>query len=204
MHFSFCDPKARYRDRGTGQYVCLAHARLEVVAAERRPEGPPLTIRCAEPEDYPRIEALAFHFWDETDVDCFDRQYDALACPAIVAADGETIVGVASYAVEADRRALTLVLLHVLPGWQGRGGGRALLKVLRDEVRRQGLECLRVATTNDDLPALDLYQRFGFSIVEVLPGNVARHHGGEVPGLAGIPVRDKVRLVYEVTRASRG
>ena len=29
---AFCDAKPQYRDRHTGQYVCLEHARLEVVA----------------------------------------------------------------------------------------------------------------------------------------------------------------------------
>jgi ribosomal protein S18 acetylase RimI-like enzyme len=53
-----------------------------------------------------------------------------------------------------------------------------------------------VATSNDDLPALALYQRHGFRILEIIPGRIAEDHGGEFPGFAGIPVRDEVRLEY--------
>ena len=57
-----------------------------------------------------------------------------------------------------------------------------------------------VATTNDDLPALALYQRYGFRVTEVIPGGVAAHHGGEFPGFAGIPVRDEIRLACGMGR----
>jgi len=53
---------------------------------------------------------------------------------------------------------------------------------------------LVVSTTNDDLLALYLYQRFGFRVTEVLPGRLVEHHGGEESGFAGIPVRDEIRL----------
>jgi ribosomal protein S18 acetylase RimI-like enzyme len=191
---AFCGGKAYYRDRQTGQYVCLAHARLEVVSAGRRPPAPPLAIRPATAADAARIEELSLYFWDETEVDCFDRQYDVLVCPAFVACDGGEVVGVASYAREAEWEALVLVTLHILPGSQGRAGGWGLLDAVRDHAEQQGLGRILVATSNDDLPALALYQRYGFRILEVIPGRIAADHGGEFPGFAGIPVRDEVRL----------
>ncbi|NIV33275.1 MAG: GNAT family N-acetyltransferase, partial [Anaerolineae bacterium] len=56
-----------------------------------------------------------------------------------------------------------------------------------------------VATTNDDLPALALYQRYGFRIIEIVTGRVAADHGAELVGFAGIPVRDEVRLEYHLS-----
>jgi len=148
--------------------------------------------------DYARIEELALYFWDETDIDCFNRQYDVLACPAFLACEGDEVVGLASYAVEEAWEAMVLVMLNLLPGWQGRGGGRALLDALRDEAARRGLARILVATSNDDLPALALYQRYGFRLIEVIPGCLARHHGAELPGFAGIPVRDEIRLEIQL------
>jgi ribosomal protein S18 acetylase RimI-like enzyme len=195
---SLCGAKAQFRDRRSGQDLCLEHARLEVVATGQRPATPALTIRPAKPVDYGRIEELALHFWDETEVDCFDREYDVLGCPAFLACDGKQVVGVASYALEVGWNAIVLVILNLLPGYQGRGGGRALLDAVRDEGQRRGLGCVLVVTSNDDLPALALYQRYGFRITEVLPGRIAEHHGGEIPGFAGIPVRDEIRLEYRL------
>ncbi len=199
-----CGGRAQYRDRTTGDYLCLEHARLAVVAAERREPDPaasglPLEIRPAAPADYPRIEALSLYFWDETVVDCFDRRYDVMTCPAFLACDGDEVVGAAPYAVEEAWDAIVLVMLNVLPGYQGRGGGRALLDALRQEARRRDLARILVATTNDDLPALALYQRYGFRIIEIVTGRVAADHGAELVGFAGIPVRDEVRLEYHLS-----
>ena len=195
---AFCSAQAQYRDRTTGDYMCLEHARLDVSAAGRRESGPPLMIGPAAPADYPRIEALSLYFWDETVVDCFDRQYDVMACPAFLACDGDEIVGAAPFAVEEAWGAIVLVMLNVLPGYQGRGGGRALLDALHQEARRRDLARILVATTNDDLPALAIYQRYGYRIKEIVTGRVAEDHGDELVGFAGIPVRDEVRLEYRL------
>jgi GNAT superfamily N-acetyltransferase len=200
MQCAFCDGKPQYRDRRTGQYLCLEHARLEVVAPARHPPVSPLAIWPATAADYARIEELALYFWDETVVDCFDRQYDVLACPAFLACEGDEGVGVASYAVEGAWDAIVLVMLNLLPDYQGRGGGSALLDAVRNEAAQRGLGRILVVTSNDDLPALALYQRYGFRIVELIPGRIVHHHGGEVLGFAGIPVRDEIRLQYKVRR----
>lgn len=195
---AFCRTRAQYQDRHTGEYVCLEHARLEVVALGQESLVQPVKIRPATPADLSRIEELSFYFWDETVVDCFDRQYDALACPAFLACDGDLVVGLGSYALEADWDALVLVMLSVLPSYQGRGAGRALLEAVQHEAARRGLGRLMVVTTNDDLPALALYQRCGFCITEIIPDRVARDHDGTFPGFASIPVRDEIRLEYRL------
>jgi ribosomal protein S18 acetylase RimI-like enzyme len=197
----FCDAHAQYRDRRTGRYVCLAHARLEVVAAGQQGPIRPLDIRPAGPEDYGRIEELARYFWGETVVDCFGRQYDVMTCPAFLACEGdgsEGRIGVISYAAEEVWDAVVVVMLNILPEWQGRDGGRSLLNAVHGEAKKGLLGRLLVATTNDDLPSLALYQRYGFRIEEVIPGLVARHHGGEFPGFSDILVRDEIRLSCEV------
>jgi hypothetical protein len=53
-------------------------------------------------------------------------------------------------------------------------------------------------TTNDNLPALRLYQRTGFRLVELRPGAVdqARSRKPSIPktGHEGIPIRDELDL----------
>jgi hypothetical protein len=73
-----------------------------------------------------------------------------------------------------------------------------LLSAAVRRLRRAGAATVELTTTNDNLPALRMYQRRGFRIVEVRPGAVARfleERTGAVPaGVAGIPVRDEIRL----------
>ena len=135
---------------------------------------------------------MADHFWGEVEVECFGHRYQVDALPAYVACDGDHIVGVVSFAREED--AMNLVMLHVLPPWQGRGAARGLIKAVADVARAEAVDRLIVATTNDDLPALGFYQRLGFVITEVLVDRVLEHHGGVIPGFAGIPVRDEIRM----------
>ena len=193
-----CDEKAHYRDRISGVYLCLEHSRFEVVAPRRQTDITPLELRQATPSDRGTIEALCLYFWGETVVDCFDQQYDVLACPAILACKGRIPVGLASYAIEAELDAAVLVVLNVLPEVQGQGLGRALIDATCDRARESNLRCILVVTSNDDLPALGLYQRYGFRIRHIVTGRIAEHHGGEVPGFAAIPVRDEIQLVYEL------
>jgi ribosomal protein S18 acetylase RimI-like enzyme len=153
---------------------------------------PPITIRNATPADRPRIAALADYFWGEVQVESFGRSYQVDVLPAFVACDEDEIVGVASYAREGD--ATNLVMLNVLPRWQGRGVARGLIAAVTKMTRAEGAKRVITATTNDDLPALGLYQRLGFTIIGILVGRLLEHHGGVELGFDGIPVRDEIQM----------
>lgn len=189
---AYCDTNATYRDRESGDYLCLAHARLEVVGPHKQKPKPSLTIRPAAPADRTRIAELAHYFWDEVDVECFDKSYQVDTLPAYVACDGDEIVGIASYAREKD--AVNLVMLNILPQWQGQGAARELITAVTGVAHAEGAGRVIVATTNDDLPALGFYQRLGFTITNVLVGKMLEHHGGIELGFAGIPVRDEIQM----------
>ena len=192
MKCALCEEKAQYRCARTGKYVCPEHARFEVVARRERGREESLLIRAATARDLTRIEELALYFWGETEVDCFDRTYNVLQLPAYVACANEEVVGLLSYAIEGEE--LVIVMLNVLPEYQGHGAGRSLLQAAIEEARRHGLSRILVTTSNDDLPALYLYQSCGFAIFEVVPGRIAKHHGEEIAGFGGIGVRDEIRL----------
>lgn len=192
MRCHYDERTAPYRCARTGEYVCLEHARLDVVSVSTRVRPPPLPVRSAEPGDYGAIREMALMYWCETEVECFERTYDVTALPAWLAhSDGE-LAGMLSYAIEAD--ALTVVMLNVHPQYQGRRTARSLLAMAEHRARDAGLSRLRVATSNDDLPALYVYQRWGFVITDISVGAILTHHGHEESGFAGIAVRDEIRL----------
>lgn len=196
------DHVAQYRCSRTGEYVCLEHARLDVVSVGTRARPPSLPVRDATPDDYAAIREIALKYWGETEQVCFDRQYDVLTLPALLAHNDENVAGVLSYAPEGDR--VNLVMLNVHPEYQGRRTARSLLSAAEAKARAHGCSRLVVATSNDDLPALYLYQRWGFVITEVKPGAILAHHGREEPGFAGIPVRDEMRLERRLTARVEG
>jgi ribosomal protein S18 acetylase RimI-like enzyme len=137
---------------------------------------------------------MAMRYWQETEMECFDRMYDVLHLPAFVAMSEDLLAGVLSYALEREDGRLNIVMLNVHPEYQGRHVARCLLARAEEEARANHLSRLVVATSNDDLPALYVYQRWGFVITEAKPGAILKHHGGEVAGFASIPVRDEIRL----------
>ena len=192
MKCDFCDANAQYRDQYTGQYACLAHTRLQVTTFRGSGKLAPLSIRPAVQADRERIIELCLYFWGETEVECFENTYEICDLPAFVACDGDQVVGLASYAIE--KEALNLVLLNVLPDCQGRGGGRALIVAVEEAAQANNLARIIVATSNDDLPALYLYQRHGYHLTGIKTGHLIEHHDREEAGLAGIPVRDELRL----------
>ena len=71
-----------------------------------------------------------------------------------------------NYLIEDDE--CELVTLDALTVGGGIGG--ALVEALADTARAAGCRRLHVITTNDNLPALRLYQRHGFVLVAVHPG----------------------------------
>lgn len=192
MRCAFCKNWAWYRCANTGKLVCPRHVRLQVVAVTAGGEPVEWQVCPATEGDYPRLEELALRLWGETQVENFGRAYDVLNLPAFVALAGEGVAGFLSYSVDDDR--MNLVMLNVVPEHQGRGLAKALLGAAVAEAQKLGLNNLVVATSNDDLPALDFYQRAGFVIAEVVPGLLVEHHGRVKEGFAGIPVRDEIRL----------
>jgi GNAT superfamily N-acetyltransferase len=192
-----CERPALYQDRTTGDMLCLDHVRLEV-RGPRAPVGAraeQLRFRRSESADREVIRQMWEHFWEDTAMDCFGKLYQAADLPALLACDGEQVVGLLSYAVERVWDAVNLVALNVLAGYQGQGIAAGLIARLEDEARRLGINRLIVATANDNPLALYFYQRIGFQLTGVQVGVIPPDGGGDaLVGLAGIPVRDEIQL----------
>jgi GNAT superfamily N-acetyltransferase len=155
----------------------------------------PLRIRAGTPEDEAVILELWLHFWDDHEMDCFGQTYRAADLPALLACDGERVVGLLSYAVERRWNAINIVALQVVPAEQGRGGAGALVAALETQTRRMGVDRLIVATSNDNLPALYFYQRLGFQISAIKVGGIAPDDPeDDFVGVGRIAVRDEIRL----------
>jgi GNAT superfamily N-acetyltransferase len=152
-----------------------------------------LHVRALRDEERGWAAGIVSESWDETVVSG-GREHRPGRLPALVAeADGER-AGLATYLIEdGDCELVTLDALTV-----GGGIGAALVEALADTARAAGCTRLHLVTTNDNLPALRLYQRHGFVLAAVRLDGVAvsRRRKPQIPatGYAGIPIRDELVL----------
>ena len=183
------------------KFINLEEADLLVISKKAKEDLPKpgepvaktnIVLRRAYDEEAGEVEDICRYFWDETEITCFDQTFEIGACNNILAlAEGE-VAGLLSW--KKLDNAQIIVALNVYPEFQGQGIGRLLIKEAMDQGRKQSLGSIRVATTNDDLPALALYQKMGFQLYNLVVGRVAEHHHEELAGFAGIPIRDEVQL----------
>src|SRR5262249_38751772 len=136
--------------------------------------------------------ALFERDFGRTRIVAFGEVMDIDQMPALVAVMARDPAGALAYRLLGN--ALHIVALATDPMWQRSGVGAYLLAYAELIARRLTLPRIVVATTNDNLPALYFYQRRGYRLTELVPDNVIAHTGQQVPGFAGIPVRDEIRL----------
>jgi ribosomal protein S18 acetylase RimI-like enzyme len=133
--------------------------------------------------------------WSQPLVARLGELVDPTELPGFVAVlDGQR-VGLASYAMRCEE--CELVTIRSLR--EGRGVGRALLDAVRDAAVKADCTRLWLVTTNDNLRALELYQRFGMEIVAFHRHAVTdarRRLKPSIPerGAHGIPIAHELEL----------
>ncbi len=111
-------------------------------------------------------------------------------------------IGLATYIIE--NAACELVSLDSLR--RGEGVGSALVAAVLQEAREHSCSRLWCVTTNDNLPALEFFQKRDFRMVAVHAGAVAQARilKPSIPllGIENIPIRDEIELEMEIVRES--
>jgi len=86
-----------------------------------------------------------------------------MAVAATAMPGGETLVGVARYVLDKDKRSAEFAIV-VADSWQGRGIGRRLLAKLIEVARRRGLKRLYGDILAMNRPMLELARALGFTL----------------------------------------
>lgn len=132
--------------------------------------------------------------WGSTRILSRWRYHEAGDLPAFVATQNENPVGLATYYTEGD--CCELVTLNSFV--EGTGIGEALLFAVRDTARAAGCQKLWLTTSNDNLPALQFYQKRDMAIVAVhrFAIDEARKQNPAISilGYHGVPCRDELEL----------
>jgi GNAT superfamily N-acetyltransferase len=159
-----------------------------------------LTIRPITVADRPWVETFMTAAWGAAAV-VRGALFYPHELPGFIGEEAGNIIGIATYR-QLDPTTCELTTLDSLQA--GLGVGTALIGAVIDAAKALGCIRLVVVTTNENLHALRFYQRRGFVLREVRIGAVneaRRTLKPQIPLLSdeGIPIRDEIELVLELT-----
>lgn len=151
-------------------------------------------VRSSGPADRPIIESF-LHEHGAEHVARLGHLVDAREYPALLAESEGDLLGLLTYDAAGER--CEILTLHTTQQW--RGFGTALIEEVERVASAQGCRELWLITTNDNVDALRFYQRRGFRLVKLHPGEVDRSRESlkpEIPeiGEHGIPIQDELEL----------
>jgi ribosomal protein S18 acetylase RimI-like enzyme len=149
----------------------------------------PLTPAHAE-----RVRRFIAEQWGADFVVAHGEIYYPHELPGFAAFDDDALVGLVSYALQAE--ACEIVTLDSLRPRQGLGS--ALLRAAVEAARAAGCRRVWLITTNDNLNALRFYQKRGFRLRALHRNALARSRQLKptisLLGQDGIPLRDELEL----------
>ncbi len=124
--------------------------------------APAATVRPASPADFPAIAATDLAAfappWQMSESVILDA-INRAGLLSVAEADGQVV----GYQLSTPSpQGSHLARLAVLPAWQGRGIGAALVRHLIDQATRRGARALTVNTQRSNITSLRLYRRLGF------------------------------------------
>jgi ribosomal protein S18 acetylase RimI-like enzyme len=154
-----------------------------------------IDVRPLTDEDRPWAVEIETESWGEPVVARLGEIVDPTQLPGFVAFLGGRRAGLVSYAVRGHE--CEVVTIRSLR--EGRGIGRALLDAVRDAAIEAGCQRLWLITTNNNLRALELYQRWGMDIVAFHRNAVSDARSRLKPSIPerdekGIPIAHELKL----------
>jgi ribosomal-protein-alanine N-acetyltransferase len=136
--------------------------------------------RMADAKDMARLHALGFfRGWPVAEFESFLGDD---ATPVYVACDAKRrIAGFALIRVVGDE--CELLTIAVDPKWRGKGIGRALLEAVFDDLLMSPARRMFLEVSEENVPAIKLYQREGFSTISSRKGYYAKPDGSQATAL---------------------
>jgi N-acetylglutamate synthase-like GNAT family acetyltransferase len=153
-----------------------------------------LKIEPISVQDLDTVQEIVTRVWEDAIIVVHNDAYHIAHLNGIKAVIDECIVGCLHYQVrEQECEILSLVSLQ-----ENQGIGSALLATVEAIAKSQNCKKLTLITTNDNLHALGFYQRTGFRLSALYPGQVevSRKIKPSIPliGANNIPLRDELKL----------
>lgn len=154
------------------------------------------SIRPIIQKDRKQIEELAEKHWGEKTMVVHGEKYDITKLPGYLADDSMRIIGFVTFNVVNE----TMEIISLDSFEENHGVGSDLLATAIRLACAKKMERLHVTTTNDNLRALEFYQKRGFSLTKLRVGavNEARKLKPSIPlqSTDGITIEHELELDY--------
>jgi ribosomal protein S18 acetylase RimI-like enzyme len=153
-----------------------------------------VNIQRIQKDDQKKISELVQDYWEGDPVVAHGKAFHTNTLEGLKALNGNDILGFLHYQIrDVECEILTLASLQ-----KNQGIGSALIAALENIARESNSHTLSLITTNDNLHALGFYQRRGFHLTTLSPGqvDVSRQLKPSIPEIGdnNIPLRDEIRL----------
>jgi GNAT superfamily N-acetyltransferase len=154
-----------------------------------------IEIRPVTADDRPWVVELETESWGAPVVARRGELVDPTLLPGFIAWLDRRRAGLVSYDVRGDQ--CEVVTIRSLS--EGRGIGRALLDAVRTAALEAGCRRMWLITTNNNLRALDLYQRWGMDLVALHRHAVTDARSRLKPSIperdaSGVPIAHELEL----------
>ena len=150
-----------------------------------------------DPTNRAMIDAFIIREWFTLQMVVHGERIDLGTADGWYACENEDILGLITYRIAGD--GMEILSLDSLR--ENHGIGTALLSRALSKARASGLKRITLTTTNDNLRAMQFYQKRGFDMVKLDRNALeqARRLKPEIPliGLNGIPLRHEIE--FELT-----
>jgi ribosomal protein S18 acetylase RimI-like enzyme len=157
-------------------------------------------VRPIEPSDRETVERLQTELWGAPIAVGHGVVFRPAELNGFLAVTGDDVVGILTY-LPLDDNTIEVVTIDALRPHEGIG--TVLMDAMLDQAALLGASRLVLTTTNDNIDALRFYQRRGFRLIALRPGQVteSRKLKPEIPliGSYGIPITDELELTRPVT-----
>ena len=157
-------------------------------------------FRKVEQSDKDWIDSFITEHWGSNIVVVNGCEYFPSQLEGFIASHHSEKIGLITYLIH-DLRCEIITLNSII---EGRGIGSRLLKLTENEAVKNNCKSIWLITTNDNLHAIEFYQKLGYSLIKVHKNavEISRELKPEIPqiGYNGIPITDELEFVKNICR----
>jgi len=151
-------------------------------------------IKYITSENREKVNNILIEEWESTNIIVRGKIIDGTNLDGFVAIQNDTIIGVITYVIEENECEIISLNSFIL----NRGIGTSLIEKIKQIAKDKKCERLKLITTNDNIRAIEFYQRrgFNFSNIYLNAMELSRKLKPQIPLFAenGLPIRDEIEF----------